>query len=512
MIGAVDIDSKYKTMKIKITDKNDKEIKPVFDKNGCITNIKKYNYIHYNCELCGKEVKKSSDAFRDNGYSYNPVFDYKNALCICRECNIKKTTKTKYGIENISQIDKIKKQKKNTMFNNYGNFHQNIINGKKTIKEKYNVDNISKLDFVKEKKSNKRKEEFLKYRMPEIKQMGYTFLHPKEFTKTRNEETKKNIEYSFECNKCGNIFKHNIHATNPRCHRCYPPNTSIQEKEIVNFIQGIYKEEVDENNRSAISPYEIDILLKDIAIEYNGAYWHSEEGGNKDRNYHINKYNRIKDVGFTPIFIFEDEWLYKQDIVKSIIKNKLGVIDNKIYARKCFIQEVSNKEVKDFYENNHIQGHIPSSVNLALFHNSDIVSALSFSKPRFSKGYDYEITRFANLLNTSVIGGFSRLFKYFINNFNFKKIITYSDKRFFTGDIYLNNGFLQLDDTQPNYFYFHKRSLVRQSRVKFQKHKLKNLLEGFDNDLTEHENMYNNNYLKIWDCGNYKFEFTKKNY
>lgn len=495
---------------IKITDKNNKEIEPLFDKDGCITNIKKYNYIHYICGMCGKEVRKSSDAFRNNGYPYNPVFDYKNAEYVCRECNIKNTTKIKYGVENISQLEKTKEKKKSTMFNNYGNLFQNITNGKKTIQERYKVDNISKLGFVKEKKSEKRKQNFLNHKIPKIEQIGYTFLHPESFSKTRDEENKKNIEYLFECNSCGNVFKHNIHSTNPRCHSCYPSNVSEQEKKLVEFIKEIYQGEIEENNRTIISPYEIDVLLKGLAIEYNGIYWHSEEGGNKDRNYHIDKYNRIRKAGLTPIFIFEDEWIYKQDIVKSIIKNKLGIIDKKIYARKCIIKKVNNKEVKDFYEKNHIQGHISSSINLVLLYGDDIVSALSFSKPRFAKKYDYEITRFANLIDTSVVGGFSKLFKYFVNNFDFDKIITYSDKRFFTGDIYVNNDFLQLEDTHPNYFYFHKNDLTKNSRVKFQKHRLKNLLENFDNNLTEHENMYNNKYLRIWDCGNHKFEFTKR--
>lgn len=429
---------------------------------------------------------------------------------MCKGCKIKKTTKEKYDVDNISKLDTVKEQKKKTMLKNYGNLNQNIINGKRTIKERYGVSNISQIDFVKEKKSEKKREKFLKYKIPELEEMGYSFINPENFTKTRDEEVGENIEYLFRCNKCGSIFKHNIHATNPRCNECFPLNSSIQEKEIVSFIKEVYDGRIEENNRSVINPYEIDILLDNLAIEYNGIYWHSEEAGGKDRNYHIDKYNRIKDKGFYPVFIFEDEWLFKQDIVKSIIKNKLGIVGRKIYARKCIVKELTNNDVRGFYENNHIQGFIPSQINLALLYNNEIVSALSFSKPRFTKEYDYEITRFSNLLGTSVVGGFSKLLKYFTRNYNFKNLITYSDKRFFSGNIYLNNGFKKLEDTPPSYYYFNKREMVRHNRVKFQKHKLENLLKNFDEGLSEHENMYSNNYLRIWDCGNYKFEFTKK--
>lgn len=45
----------------------------------------------------------------------------------------------------------------------------------------------------------------------------------------------------------------------------------------------------------------------------------------------------------------------------------------------------------------------------------------------------------------------------------------------------------------------------RESRNKYQKHKLKNLLENFDPKLSEIENMVNNGFDRIWDCGNKVF-------
>ena len=38
--------------------------------------------------------------------------------------------------------------------------------------------------------------------------------------------------------------------------------------------------------------------------------------------------------------------------------------------------------------------------------------------------------------------------------------------------------------------------------MKYQKHKLQNILENFDKDLTEWHNMKNHGYDRIWDCGN----------
>ena len=40
------------------------------------------------------------------------------------------------------------------------------------------------------------------------------------------------------------------------------------------------------------------------------------------------------------------------------------------------------------------------------------------------------------------------------------------------------------------------------SRLQFQKHKLKDKLEFFDNNISEKENMLNNGYYRIWNTGN----------
>lgn len=62
------------------------------------------------------------------------------------------------------------------------------------------------------------------------------------------------------------------------------------EKEIVNYIKSIYNGIVLENDKKIIHPYELDIYLPEIniAIEFNGTYWHSSKCG-KDKNYHLKK-------------------------------------------------------------------------------------------------------------------------------------------------------------------------------------------------------------------------------
>ena len=127
-----------------------------------------------------------------------------------------------------------------------------------------------------------------------------------------------------------------------------------------------------------------------------------------------------------------------------------------------------------------------------------------FGKPRFNKKYDYELIRFCSKMNINVVGAASKLFKHFKINYN-GSIISYANRRFSNGNLYETLGFTKIDETKPNYFYIKGKTLL--SRNKCQKHKLKNLLDNFDENLSEHENMLNNGYLKVYDCGNLVFTF-----
>jgi hypothetical protein len=277
---------------------------------------------------------------------------------------------------------------------------------------------------------------------------------------------------------------------------------SLGEKEVLQYIQTL-NDNITSNSRSVISPLELDIYLPDynLAIEYNGTFWHSELCG-IDKNYHINKTIQCNNKNIRLIHIFDTEWELKQEIVKSRLSSLLGN-NNIIYARKCIIVKLTSKQSSVFFNETHIQGNAGSSICYGLEYNNELVVVMSFGKSRFNKDIEYELVRFANKLYTNVIGGASRLFKYFIKTHQPASIISYSDKRWNTGNVYLQLGFKYLHTSTPNYFYFHNtNSYTLLSRQQFQKHKLKDKLEIFDPVLTEWENMQNNGYNRIWDCGN----------
>jgi len=280
-------------------------------------------------------------------------------------------------------------------------------------------------------------------------------------------------------------------------------NTSKKEHEIADFIRSVYSGEIILGDRKVLSGKELDIYLpeKKIAIEFDGLYWHSSRF--KPSRYHLEKTEACEKVGIHLIHIFENEWIHKQEIVKSIIKSKLGIQERRIYARKCSILDLSFNEAREFFNHNHIQGSTVSSIQVGLVLENEILCAISLARSHRSKDRYLEIKRFCSVLNTNVIGGFSKLLKYVKNKILNEDLVTFADRRYSSSNnVYSKNGKL-IGCTSPNYFYIFENEL--KSREQFMKHKLSSILENFDKDLSEKENMRNHEFWEIHDCGNYKY-------
>ena len=264
-----------------------------------------------------------------------------------------------------------------------------------------------------------------------------------------------------------------------------------------------------ENDRNILNGKEIDIYIpnNNLGIEYDGLYWHSN--AYKENNYHLNKTNDCEKQDIQLLHIFEDEWINKKEIVKSIIKSKLGLNDVRIYGRKCIIKEIDGRLCKEFLIENHVQGNINSKVKIGLFYDNKLVSVMTFGVKRIAMGCkinidgEYEMHRFCNKLNTQVIGGASKLLKYFINTYNPKLILTFADRRYSNGNLYKQLGFEFIENTKPNYWYFKSNDLNRYHRYNFRKDIL--VKDGFDATKTEHQIMEERGFSRIYDSGNMKF-------
>ena len=355
-------------------------------------------------------------------------------------------------------------------------------------------------------------------RVQEIKRSEFIEKYnlSKEFLIEKFVENNRFDIYKF-CEYCdigyqtGLFYKNYFNIKTPNIQR-----NCLTQQEIYDFISQYVQ--ADFNNRKVISPQELDIYIpeKNIAIEFDGLLYHSSGFSSLSQcnsleeypTYHLEKTQACAEKNIQLFHIFESEWRDKKEIWKSVLLNAIGKSE-RIYARKCIIKEVPFKEAKEFLEKNHLQGVCNSKVNIGLYSENTLVARMTFGKPRYNKLYDYELLRFCNNLNTSVVGGASRLLNYFVKTYSPKSILSYANLRWSTGNLYEQLGFTLISQSSPNYFYFNE-DFILHSRIEFQKHKLKDKLENYNPDLTESENMYNNGYRKIYDCGNLVYILNRK--
>ena len=320
-------------------------------------------------------------------------------------------------------------------------------------------------------------------------------------------------KFEVECLKCGRVWSctlmNNYH---PQCKQCSTKytKTSKGHSEILSFLSD-YLPGIDilSNSRLLSPKFELDIYIPslNLAIEFNGLYFHNDQL--KDKKYHLKKTRFCLSHGIQLIHIFEHEWLYKREIVESMLLSKTKKLKTSTYARKCIVVELTSKDKRRFFDQNHLHGDVRSSLCLGLLFDGTLVCALSLGKPRFSDRHEWEIIRFANLRYTNVVGGFSKLFKHFITSRNPQSVLTFADRSWSSGLLYLSAGFQFLEFTPPNYFYF-KNTTVYPRQV-FQKHKLQKLLATYSPNLSEYENMLQNGYLRIWNSGNVKLQWLPGN-
>jgi Ackermannviridae homing endonuclease len=416
------------------------------------------------------------------------------------------TVKNKYGVDCVLKVDEIKEKAKQTNIERYG------VDNVFKLKEVQN--NICKL-FNKKYGGRPLNNVKIKEKMLETLKITYKNKILSSYENIINYDFDNKV-FTFECEKCGKFeIKHTLlhNRTQSKtiiCTKCNPINqqTSGLEIQLLEFIKNNYSGIILSSIRTIINPLELDIYLPNLnlAFEFNGLYWHNEL--NKSDDYHLNKTELCEKQGIQLIHIWEDDWLYKQDIVKSMIFNKLKLNKERIYARKCEVQEINdNGLIRNFLNENHIQGFVGSKVKIGLFYNDKLVSLMTFGKGRknMNSKSEWELLRFCNTKYTNVIGGASRLFKYFIRNYNPNEIITFADRSHSNGNLYEQLKFNFIHKTQPNYHYIVNG--IREYRFKYRKDIL--VKEGYDKNKSEHNIMLERNIYRIYNSGNLKYEYKK---
>lgn len=474
------------------------------------------------CPVCNKETKFLGI---EQGYA-----KFCSNKCHANDPESKNNLSLILKNKSLNEKKLIREKQINTWKNNYGENWAKIIANKgfKTYKEKtgYNSpfsdpkirtkceekwNNSSPVnENVKNKISNSLKL-YYKESNRSLNDFEKTFLKYNSICKNITKRI-DNHYFNYHCDKCNKdsivnilsirrIYHNKIYNGNfdNLCKYCNVSLSSNKELELCNFIKQYVP--IETRNRTILNGKELDIFIPslNLAFEFDGTYWHNELF--KDKNYHLDKTEECLKNNIQLIHIFEDEWDFKNDIVKSRI---LGLLNknNRIFARKTICKEISYKESMDFLNQNHIQGSCMSKYRYGLFYNNELISIMTFGKSRFSN--EFELLRFCNKLYTNVIGGASKLFKHFlVDHPEIKEVISYADKRWSNGNLYEKLNFNLINISKPSYFYVIDK--IRYNRINFQKHKLINNT----NNLSEHDYMFNNKFYRIYDCGSLKYKFVR---
>jgi hypothetical protein len=429
------------------------------------------------CDYCGCNFNSTPKKRKKSN-----VYCNKDA---CKDCKYKKrsdVSMARDGVKNSAQRPEIrtKIKEKNKDWINSEKFNELA---KSTMLQKYGVDNPMKSDELKEKLKNKI---FEKYGVDNI--MKYSNIAKIASTKSINTKIQKGSIQSidgmtipkyaksigFSRSHFGKLVK-KVGIEQAIKHQ---KKISLIEKSIIDWLDSL---SIEYETQFRIENKIADIKIGNVLIECDGLYWHSDLF--VDDSYHINKSMLYKQYGYRSLFFRENEINNKFDIVKSIISNTIGASENKYFARKLQAKIIDKKESMDFIDKNHLMGKNKSITSaIGLFDDDKLVSVLQMKNV---KDNDYEITRFCSILNTSIIGGFSKLLKCFVNNFNPSKVSTFIDMRYGTGDYLESLGFVK-KSCYKSFMWTNGKNTFH--RMQFPGNS--GYLKGVQ---------------KIWDCGQTKF-------
>ena len=382
---------------------------------------------------------------------------------------IKKTNKKRHGKEHYFNTQLFKVQCAKTLMDKYQVTNPSQMIGhqekvRKTSIEKYDCEHFAQSPLVRNKaiETNNKKydcdnpfqNEDIKNKMKEtcIANCGFEF-HKQQHTIHREDITKEFIESNFvdndkklllnECCKYFNYSQSHVYKVLHSLGVDYKQSRSHNEEYIFKIVQQYYPSTIP-NPRNIIHPFELDIYIPELklAIEYDGLYWHSTKVG-KTKEYHLDKTKLCEEQGIELIHIFENEWKGNQDKLLSLLKNKIKQHEQTYNIDYCIIKEVNNKTKDNFFNTNHIENTSASNLNIGLYCNKELISLMSFD--------DQILVRTCNKLNTSITGGFEKLFNYYINKTKSTNIKTSIDRRYDNGkELIIDHGFIITSYSEPD--------------------------------------------------------------
>lgn len=453
-------------------------------------------------------------------YQLLKLLEEYNIVPHTKQENTELTCMHKYGVKSIASLDSTKNKIKQTNINKYGvstflSTKESQEKAKAAIQEKYGVDNVFQLDSIKAKS---RETKCIKYGNP-------NFVNPQK-TKLTKLDRYKNADYvNIEKRKNTLIAKYGVSHQMRSCEVQTKLKQTMQDRYGVDYYcitdecrqHLVHKKDSKPNQKFSklldisdikyerefkCSNYFYDFRIEDILIEINPTATHNSTWGlydkqPLDKKYHSNKTKVAVENNFRCINVWD--WDDTNKIINLLIPQE------KIYARKCTVQSVDKGTAESFIDKYHLQGNAKASIYIGLFNNDELVSIMTFGKPRYNKKYEYELVRYCS--SKQVIGGAEKIFSYFIKQYAPQSIVSYCDLSKFTGKTYLKLGF-NLKNISISKHWYNPKTKV---------HITDNLLRqrGFDQlfktnygkGTSNEDLMLENGFVEIYDAGQATYIF-----
>jgi hypothetical protein len=203
---------------------------------------------------------------------------------------------------------------------------------------------------------------------------------------------------------------------------------------------------------------------------------------------------------FGNIFGFADEWLNKENIFSNLIKHRNPIMITR--PQKCQIKMIKNYFSSDFYDRFHYIGGCDAKFNIGVYYNDKLIACMSINRPSRLGSGDWELTRMACDFDIRIHGIWSFLINWIRHNKIINgKLVTFSDKRIFTGNVYNKMGFTKEIDVAPTHYWSKDNIRIHRSTLRMtpEEHVL---------GLSEKALRTSQGYIQVWDLGKTKWSMN----
>ena len=294
------------------------------------------------------------------------------------------------------------------------------------------------------------------------------------FERPKCDICKKEVEFNLFS------YSYNVHCTDHQ----YTYKISSGEGELYEYINTLLPiNNIIRNFRRGRKEIDLYIHSKKLGIEYNGLYWHSDKF--RDKYDHFKKWREFKNLNINLINIWEDDWKYRNNIIKNLIKIKLGIIKNEINTDSCHIMNVENKNTEEFLFKYNLDGIKTADYNIGLYNKDELIALMGLSK---IIDKEFEIKFFCSIYNISIDNLWNVLFSYFLNMYKPHKIILLSNIDISYDELYEKSGFNQKE-------IIDKCWIIKKDKK-------------YEDDPIKISESDDKNKLKIWGIGSCKWIYT----